>query len=72
MSRIPTVVVTALPPVPLPAGTTIECVAHFDNSACNPANPDPKKTVRWGDRTWEDMMIGWHTSVDAIPDGQAE
>jgi len=43
----------------LPKGTRIECVAHFDNSANNKANPDPGKEVRWGDQTWEEMMIGW-------------
>jgi peroxiredoxin/mono/diheme cytochrome c family protein len=46
-------------PLKLPAGTTMHCTAHFDNSADNPANPDPTKTVRWGDQTWEEMMIGW-------------
>lgn len=46
-------------PVLLPKGTKIHCTAHFDNSANNPANPDPTKTVRWGDQTWEEMMIGW-------------
>ena len=53
-------------PFPIPKGTTIECVAHFDNSAENPANPDPSVTVRWGDQTWEEMMIGWSFYVDAI------
>ena len=43
----------------LPKGTRIECMAHYDNSANNPANPDPTKEVRWGDQTWEEMMIGW-------------
>ena len=52
-------------PVPLPKGTTLECVAHFDNSADNPANPDSTKTVSWGDQTWEEMMIGWYSLVDA-------
>jgi peroxiredoxin/mono/diheme cytochrome c family protein len=46
-------------PKTLPAGTTLHCTAHFDNSQDNPANPDPTKTVRWGDQTWEEMMIGW-------------
>ena len=46
-------------PPKVPRGTRIDCVAHFDNSAENPANPDPDKTVRWGDQTWEEMMIGW-------------
>lgn len=52
-------------PKPLPAGTKLECVAHFDNSIHNPANPDPTKSVRWGDQSWEEMMIGWYTVVDA-------
>jgi hypothetical protein len=43
----------------LPAGTKIECVAHYDNSANNPANPNPKEEVHWGDQTWEEMMIGY-------------
>ena len=51
----------------LPAGTTLECVAHFDNSVDNPANPDPTKTVKWGDQTWEEMMIGWYSHVDVLP-----
>jgi peroxiredoxin len=46
-------------PLTLPAGTRVDCVARFDNSAGNPANPDPKNTVRWGDQTWEEMMIGY-------------
>ncbi|HXG11691.1 MAG TPA: redoxin domain-containing protein [Gemmataceae bacterium] len=43
----------------LPKGGKIHCVAHFDNSEKNPNNPDPTKEVRWGDQTWEEMMIGW-------------
>ena len=46
-------------PKQLPEGTTLHCTAHFDNSADNPANPDASKPVRWGDQTWEEMMIGW-------------
>jgi len=47
--------------VVLPKGTRIDCTAHFDNSANNRYNPDPTKEVRWGDQTWEEMMIGWIT-----------
>lgn len=43
----------------LPKNTRIECSAHHDNSANNKYNPDPTKEVRWGDQTWEEMMIGW-------------
>ena len=46
-------------PISLPKGSRIECVAHFDNSTNNKYNPDPTKEVRWGDQTWEEMMIGW-------------
>jgi hypothetical protein len=53
-------------PIVLPKGTRIECTAHFDNSANNPYNPDPTKTVKWGDQTWEEMMIGWF-SVEVSP-----
>ncbi len=35
--------------------------AHFDNSPANRANPDPTANVRWGDQTWEEMMIGFFT-----------
>jgi hypothetical protein len=46
-------------PVAAPKGSRIDCIAHFDNSEKNKYNPDPKKEVRWGDQTWEEMMIGW-------------
>lgn len=46
-------------PIKLPAGTRIECVAHMDNSSANPLNPDPEQPVRFGQQTFEEMMIGW-------------
>lgn len=46
-------------PLTLPKGTRIDCVAHYDNSPNNKWNPDPTKDVKWGDQTWEEMMIGW-------------
>ncbi len=48
----------------LPKGTRIECVAHYDNSVNNKFNPDPAKEVRWGDQTFEEMMIGF---IDYTP-----
>ena len=52
----------------LPAGTKIEVIAHYDNSASNKFNPDPSAEVKWGDQTWEEMMIGfWSTVVDPPP-----
>lgn len=56
-------------PIVLPKGTRIDCTAHFDNSPNNKYNPDPKAEVRWGDQTWEEMMIGWFdVAVDANKD----
>lgn len=46
-------------PLAVTPGTTIECAATFDNSPNNPHNPDPKSEVRWGDQSWEEMMIGF-------------
>jgi hypothetical protein len=54
-------------PLAVPQGTRIEVRAHFDNSARNPMNPDPTRAVRWGDPTYDEMMIGW---VDYYRDGQ--
>ncbi len=44
----------------LPRGTELHCVAYYNNSASNIANPDPNLTVRWGEQTWEEMMIGYY------------
>ena len=52
----------------MPAGTKLTCVAHYDNSAANLSNPDPTAAVRWGDQTWEEMMIGYFDMVLANQD----
>lgn len=46
-------------PVRIPKGTRIKLSATFDNSPNNPKNPDPSKTIRWGDNTVDEMMDGW-------------
>lgn len=48
----------------LPKGTKIRCTAQFDNSADNLVNPDPTALVRWGDQSWQEMMIGF---FDTLP-----
>ncbi|MBX6315130.1 MAG: redoxin domain-containing protein [Isosphaeraceae bacterium] len=59
-------------PKPLPRGTRLDCLAHFDNSADNPNNPDPSQTVTWGEQTWDEMMIGYiDYSVDLRDAGPA-
>jgi hypothetical protein len=53
----------------VPAGARFECTAHFDNSPNNPANPDPKAEVRFGEQSWEEMMVGFmDVAVDAKTD----
>jgi thiol-disulfide isomerase/thioredoxin len=46
-------------PLLIPQGSKIKFTAWFDNSADNPANPDPTKTVRWGPQTYEEMLLGY-------------
>lgn len=46
-------------PIPLPAGTLIQCTARWDNSPNNPNNPDPSAEVRWGDQSWQEMLVGF-------------
>ena len=60
---------TLAQPLQLPKGSIIECTAHFDNSANNKYNPDPNHEVRWGDQSWEEMMIGFfNIAFDAKTD----
>jgi hypothetical protein len=45
-------------PVPLPAGTRIDMVAVFDNSADNLRQPSrPPRSVSWGEGTTDEMAI---------------
>jgi len=51
----------------LPRGSTVRVTAVFDNSAGNPANPDPTRTVRWGPQTSDEMLIGYLEYFVPIP-----
>ena len=42
----------------VPAGTKITAVGAHDNSAQNPANPDPDRAVDWGNESWDEMFFG--------------
>jgi len=56
-------------PLALKKGTRLEWVGWFDNSANNPRNPDPSAEVRYGQQSWEEMMIGFFdVAVDAKVD----
>lgn len=46
-------------PIPLPKGTRIRAIAHYDNSANNKFNPDPTQTILWGDQNWDEMQSGF-------------
>ncbi|MFN3192280.1 MAG: redoxin domain-containing protein [Aureliella sp.] len=48
----------------IPKGTKIVCTAVYDNSADNPVNPNPNRTVTWGDQSFDEMMIGFADMVD--------
>jgi len=54
-------------PKRVPAGTRILCTGAFDNSKSNPDNPNPEKTVTWGDQSFEEMFIGFLTLSDPPP-----
>jgi hypothetical protein len=51
----------------MPKGSTLLVKAHYDNSKNNPFNPDPAATVRWGDQTWEEMLIGYYGTIEVTP-----
>ena len=51
----------------LKAGTRLRAIAWYDNSKNNPHNPDPEKTVTWGDQTSNEMMVGFFDV--AVPAG---
>ena len=46
-------------PRTLKAGTILQAVAWYDNSKSNAHNPDPNAAVRWGDQTYDEMMVGF-------------
>ena len=46
-------------PPTFPKGTVWHVTAYHDNSAANKENPDPTAFVGWGERTIDEMNIGW-------------
>ena len=58
-------------PFTVPAGSLLRVTATFDNSEDNPLNPDPTRTVRWGDQSDDEMLIGYAEYVmPAVPAGR--
>ena len=55
--------------IELPKGTRIDVYAHWDNSPNNPHLADSTKTVRWGDQSWDEMLVAF---VGVIVDPKAD
>lgn len=53
----------------IPKGTRMRCVAHYDNSPDNIANPNPNRLVHFGEQTWDEMLIGF---MEAYPADASE
>ena len=51
----------------LPKGTRLITTAYFDNSVNNALNPDPSRSVRWGEPSDEEMMGFWLAYADIAP-----
>ena len=60
---------TLAEPIALHPGDKIAVSGWFDNSPNNPNNPDPKAEVRWGDQSWEEMMLNY-VDVAVAPDAE--
>jgi hypothetical protein len=57
--------------IPLPKGTKLQFITHFDNSAANRFNPDAAQRVLWGPQNWDEMsncFIGVLFSRDTKPE----
>jgi uncharacterized protein DUF3471/copper type II ascorbate-dependent monooxygenase-like protein len=54
-------------PKRLPKGSRLIVTGYFDNSAKNKFNPDPTKDVRYGEPTYDEMMLGFMDFVAEMP-----
>lgn len=58
-------------PVFVPKGSRLILTAHYDNSARNRNNPDPTKAVRWGNPTYDEMLVGYFEYFLTTPEKAA-
>lgn len=58
-------------PLFIPKGARMVGIATYDNTSTNPANPDPKRMVYFGEQTNDEMMIGYMDVVTATPEERA-
>lgn len=54
-------------PKRLPKGSRVMVTGYFDNSTKNKFNPDPTKDVRYGEPTYDEMMLGFMDFVSEAP-----
>jgi len=59
-------------PIVLPKGTRLESIAHFDNSANNPYNPNPDIDVRYGPQTTDEMQVSFMGFIIGVKDDPAK
>ncbi|MCY3965015.1 MAG: thiol-disulfide isomerase [Acidobacteria bacterium] len=59
-------------PKVLPAGSVVEVVARYDNSATNPRNPDPTLDIGFGFHSTDEMMVGIFELIEVASDESAE
>jgi hypothetical protein len=59
-------------PIAIKKGMRLQCWAMFDNSANNPRNPDPSVDVKYGQQSWEEMMIGFFDVAVGVNIGKPE
>lgn len=52
-------------PVAVEKGSRMEVTFLYSNSPNLAGNPDPKRVVRWGDRSEDEMMTSWIEYLDA-------
>lgn len=57
-------------PIPVKAGGEIEIMAHYDNSENNPHNPDPTRSVGFGQASTDEMMFGIFEYIYDSADGE--
>ncbi|WP_228851643.1 redoxin family protein [Aegicerativicinus sediminis] len=50
-------------PIEIHGGSKLKLSAVFDNSGQNPFNPSPQDSVKWGEQTMDEMMIGYFNFV---------
>ena len=58
-------------PMKIVPGTWAVLDGAYDNSARNPANPNPQKAIHWGEQSWDEMFLGWYNVAWELPKGDS-